>query len=133
MKAEERASSARAKRSAIIAQRAIDALGGTEEAYHWLTSPCPALRGKAPADLRYDMAAYRNVKAVLRRRQRRARAVKSAAIGSFAEERAYVTWLWSRCSGLNGRLPGMLLDTDRGARQVVRAIPTRRASRHDPS
>ena len=129
MTAEERASLARAKRASIIAQRAMGVLGGAQQAYRWLMAPCPALRGKAPADLRYDIGAYRRVQAALRRRERRMRVVRTFAKGSFAEERAYQEWLWSRCRAIGGRLPAMMLDTESGAQAVVRAIPTGRRRR----
>lgn len=127
MTAEERSSLARAKRASIIVQRAIDVLGSTEAAYYWLASPCPALHGKAPAALRFDIATYRRTRDALRRRELRARAVRAATIGFFVDERAYSGWLWSRCRALTGRLPAMLLDSDRGTREVLRAIREQRA------
>lgn len=62
---------ARAKRAAMIAQRAIEALGGTDEAYAWLTSPCAQLGGEAPSEVRYDAAGARRVVGALHRARRR--------------------------------------------------------------
>ena len=123
---EEKSSLARVKRAARIAQRAVDVLGGMERAYVWLSAPCPALRGKAPGELRYDVAACRRALSVLRYRERRMRAIEAAASGSFSDEDAFSAWLWSRCHALNDRLPAMLLDTDRGAREVIQALPADR-------
>lgn len=123
--AEQKESLARVRRSARVIQRAIDLLGGTDEAYYWLTSPCAALRGKRPADVRYDVVSARRVRDVIRRRCDRMRKIHNAAHAAFDDEKAYFSWLWKRCDALDGRIPAMLLDTERGAREVARAISSR--------
>ena len=66
MNAHERASLARVRRAAIVAQRAIEVLGGTQEAHIWLSTRSPALDGKAPKDIHYDAEGARRVLEVLR-------------------------------------------------------------------
>ena len=65
MNAEERESLARVRRAAIVAQRAIDAFGDAQEADIWLNTPCPALGGRVPSDMRYDAAVARRLLEVL--------------------------------------------------------------------
>lgn len=75
MTAEERASLARAKRAAIIAQRAIDLLGSTQAADAWLSAPSEALDGKPPCETHLDARGARRVESALDAyaRQRRPR------------------------------------------------------------
>jgi uncharacterized protein (DUF2384 family) len=119
MRRDERLSLARVKRVARLAQRTIDVLGGTAEAYFWLTKPCAALRGKAPHEIHYDLEGARRVTTILKRRAMRQRKVRSAGLAAFADEAALTAWLWKKCRRLGNRLPAMLLDSDRGAREVL--------------
>jgi uncharacterized protein (DUF2384 family) len=122
MRREERQSLARVKRVARLAQRTIDVLGGTAEAYYWLTKPCAALRGKAPRDIHYDVEGAGRVATALRQRTGRQRLVRKAAKSAFLDETALTTWLWKKSRALGNRPPAMLLDSDRGASQVVSVI-----------
>jgi uncharacterized protein (DUF2384 family) len=119
MRKDERESLARAKRVAGLAQRAVDVLGSTSAAYLWLTTSCAALRGKAPRDFHYDVDGARRVAGALRRRAVRQRKVRSAGLGAFEDEAALTVWLWKKCRQLGSQRPAMLLDTDRGAREVL--------------
>jgi uncharacterized protein (DUF2384 family) len=109
MSQDERESLARVKRELRLIQRSIDVLGSTPTAYHWLTTPCAALRGKAPRDIRYDMEGARRVSAALRRRALRQRKVRSAGFGSSEDGAALTAWLWKKCRALGDRRPAMLL------------------------
>jgi uncharacterized protein (DUF2384 family) len=122
MRKTERESLARAKRAARLAQRAIDVLGSTSAAYHWLTTPCAALRGTAPRDIHYDVEGARRVAIALRRRAEHQRAVRAAGLDVFGDETALTSWLWKKSRALGNRLPATLLDTDRGAREVLSVI-----------
>jgi len=62
----ERASLARAKRAARLAQLSMTLLGGAEAADLWLSSPCTALGGRAPADVKLDIEGMRRVTRALR-------------------------------------------------------------------
>lgn len=127
MRSDERQSLARVKRAARVAQRAVNVLGSMAAADHWLTAPCAALRGKAPRDIFLDEAGARRVAIVLRRRASRQRAVRSTWLRAFGDEAALTAWLWKKNRALGNRRPAMLLDTERGAREVVQALPTGRA------
>jgi uncharacterized protein (DUF2384 family) len=119
MRRDELQSLARVKRELRLIQRSIDVLGSTPTAYHWLTTPCAALRGKAPQDIRYDVGGARCVAIALRRRAVRQRKVRSAGLHAFEDEAALTAWLWKKCRQLGSQRPAMLLDTDRGAREVL--------------
>lgn len=119
MRKADRKSLARAKRVARLAQRAVDVLGSTSAAYHWLTAPCAALRGKVPHDIHFDVEGARRVATALRRRTLRQRHVRSAGLGAFEDAAALTAWLWKKCRALGNRRPAMLLDSDRGAREVL--------------
>ena len=86
MRKVERESLARVQREVRLIQRAIDVLDSPAIAYHWLTTPCAALRGKAPRDIHYDVEGARRVAAVLRRRAERQRAVISIGLDAFEDE-----------------------------------------------
>jgi uncharacterized protein (DUF2384 family) len=62
MRQAERESIARVKRALRLIQCSIEVLGSTPAAYHWLTMPCAALRGKAPRDIHYDVFGARRVR-----------------------------------------------------------------------
>lgn len=96
MHKDERQSFARAKRAARVAQRAVDVLGGTGAAYHWLTTPCAALSGKVPSDIRFDESGARRVAIVLRRRASRQRSVRTAWLKAIGDEATLTAWLWRK-------------------------------------
>ena len=118
MRKDERESLARVKRELRLIQRSLDVLGSTPTAYHWLTTPCAALRGKAPRDIHFDLEGARCVATALRRRAVRQREVRSAGLASFANEADLIAWLWKKCRALGYRRPAMMLDTNRGMREV---------------
>jgi len=122
MRKADRESLARAKRVARLAQRAIDVLGGAGAAYHWLTMPCAALGGTAPYDIHYDADGARRVATALRLRAARERLVRKMGDGTFPDVDALTEWLWKKNRTLRGRRPAMLLDTDRGAREVLAVL-----------
>ncbi len=122
MRKVERESLARVKRELRLIQRSVDVLGSTVTAYFWLTTPCGALRGKAPCDIHYDVAGARRIATALRRRAQRQRLVQAAGLDALRDEAALTEWLWKKCRALGHRLPAMLLDTDCGARQVLAII-----------
>jgi len=119
MRKADRASLARAKRVARMAQRAIEVLGGTDEAYRWLTTPCAAIRGNTPYDVHYDADGARRVATALRLRAARERLVRKCGQGTFPDAAALTTWLWKKNRALRNRPPATLLDSDRGARDVL--------------
>jgi uncharacterized protein (DUF2384 family) len=130
MRKADRESLARAKRVARLAQRAVAVLGSTSAAYHWLTVPCTALRGKTPYDVHYDADGARRVATALRLRAARERLVRKSGHGTFPDEAALTTWLWKKNRALGNELPAMLLDTQRGARDVLAVMShTRRRTR----
>jgi len=126
MRKDERQSLARAKRAAHVAQRSVDVLGDTATAYRWLTTPCAALRGKAPIEITFDVTGARRVASVLRRRSLRQRSVRQAWLSAVEDEAGLAKWLWKRNPALGFRQPATLLDTDRGAAEVLRSIRDRK-------
>ena len=73
MSLEERESLGRAKRAAIIAQRAVDLLGSMEAADAWLSTPSAALEGEAPCEVHLDASGARRVRSALDAYVRRGR------------------------------------------------------------